>query len=71
MYSETPTVFRRWPAVRPEPPAVEVTFAATVTSGGVGRFTYSAHTNGKIYVENRRAGPPIKVSLLVIGAPLL
>jgi hypothetical protein len=40
------------------------------TTGASGKFTYSAHTDGKIYVENRRAGPPIKVSLLVIGAPL-
>jgi hypothetical protein len=33
-------------------------------------FTYSAHTDGKIYIENRLAGPPRKVSLYVIGAPL-
>jgi Pectate lyase superfamily protein len=40
------------------------------TTGGAGKFTYSAHTNGQIYVENRLAGPPRKVSLYVIGAPL-
>lgn len=44
--------------------------ALTGTSGAVNNFTFSAHTDGKIYVENRLVGPPRKVSLFVIGAPL-
>jgi hypothetical protein len=44
--------------------------ALTGTSGSVGNFTYSAHTDGRIYVENRLAGPPRKVSLFLTGAPL-
>ena len=44
--------------------------ALTGTTGSSGRFTFSAHTDGKIYVENRLVGPPRTVSLFVIGAPL-
>jgi hypothetical protein len=44
--------------------------ALTGTSGNSGVFTFSAHTDGKIYVENRLVGPPRTVSLFVIGAPL-
>jgi hypothetical protein len=33
-------------------------------------FTFSAHSDGKIYVENRLVGPPRTVSLFVVGAPL-
>jgi hypothetical protein len=44
--------------------------ALTGTTGDPGKFTFSAHTDGKIYVENRLVGPPRKVSLFVIGAPL-
>jgi hypothetical protein len=42
----------------------------TGTTGDPGEFTFSAHSDGKIYVENRLAGPPRTVSLFVIGAPL-
>ena len=42
----------------------------TGTTGNTNRFTFSAHTDGKIYVENRLAGPPRTVSLFVVGAPL-
>jgi hypothetical protein len=35
-----------------------------------GKFTFSAHSDGKIYVQNRMSGPPRTVSLFVIGAPL-
>jgi hypothetical protein len=42
--------------------------ALTGTTGSVGKFTYSAHTDGKIYIENRRAGPPHTVAVYVIGA---
>jgi Pectate lyase superfamily protein len=42
----------------------------TGTTGDPGKFTFSAHSDGKIYVENRLVGPPRKVSLFVIGAPL-
>ena len=45
--------------------------ALTGTTGAVNKFTFSAHTDGKIYVENRLVGPPHKVSLFVIGAPAL
>jgi hypothetical protein len=44
--------------------------ALTGTSGDTGRFTFCAHSDGKIYVENRMSGPPRTVSLFVIGAPL-
>jgi hypothetical protein len=44
--------------------------ALTGTTGDPGKFTFSAHSDGKIYVENRLVGPPRKVSLFVIGAPL-
>ena len=44
--------------------------ALTGTSGNSGVFTFSAHSNGKIYVENRLVGPPRTVSLFVVGAPL-
>ena len=44
--------------------------ALTGTTGNSGRFTFSAHSDGKIYVENRLVGPSRTVSLFVIGAPL-
>ncbi|MEM7022796.1 MAG: glycosyl hydrolase family 28-related protein [Pseudomonadota bacterium] len=44
--------------------------ALTGTSGNANVFTFSAHTDGKIYVENRLVGPPRTVSLFVVGAPL-
>jgi hypothetical protein len=44
--------------------------ALTGTTGNPGRFTFSAHSDGKIYVENRLVGPSRTVSLFVIGAPL-
>lgn len=44
--------------------------ALTGTTGDPDTFTYSANADGKIYVENRLAGTPRKVSLYVIGAPL-
>jgi hypothetical protein len=34
------------------------------------KITFSAHTDGKIYVQNRMVGAPRKVHLFVIGAPL-
>ena len=43
--------------------------ALTGTSGAAGKFTYAAHTDGKIYIENRRAGPAHTVAVYVIGAP--
>ena len=42
--------------------------ALTGTTGSVGAFTYSAHTDDKIYIENRRSGPPHTVAVYVIGA---
>jgi hypothetical protein len=42
--------------------------ALTGTTGTAGKFTYSAHTDGRIYLENRRAGPPHTVAVHVIGA---
>jgi hypothetical protein len=42
--------------------------ALTGTTGTAGKFTYSAHTDGKIYIENRRSGPPHTVAVYVIGA---
>ena len=44
--------------------------ALTGTSGDPDKFTFSAHTDGRIYVENRLVGSPRTVSLFVIGAPL-
>jgi hypothetical protein len=44
--------------------------ALTGTTGTAGKFTYSAHTNGKIYIENRRSGPPHSVAVYVVGAAL-
>jgi Pectate lyase superfamily protein len=44
--------------------------ALTGTSGNVGSFTFSAHTDGKIYIENRLVGSSRTVSLFVVGAPL-
>jgi hypothetical protein len=44
--------------------------ALTGTTGNSGKFTFSAHSDGKIYVENRLIGPPRIVSLFVVGAPL-
>lgn len=42
--------------------------ALTGTTGTAGKFTYSAHTDGKIYIENRRSGPPHTVAVYVVGA---
>jgi hypothetical protein len=55
-----------------DPPTVQLTAGTALTgaTGSAGAFTFSAHTDGKIYVENRLVGPPRKVSLFVIGAPL-
>jgi hypothetical protein len=44
--------------------------ALTGTTGDPDEFTFSAHTDGRIYVENRLGGSPRTVSLFVIGAPL-
>jgi hypothetical protein len=44
--------------------------ALTGTTGSPGKFTYSAHTDGKIYIENRRVGSPHTVAVYVIGAPV-
>ena len=54
----------------PSPSDVEVRqlTALTGTTGTAGKFTYSAHTDGKIYIENRRSGPPHTVAVYVIGA---
>jgi hypothetical protein len=56
----------------PNPPTVELTAgtALTGTTGSPDVFTFSAHTDGKIYVENRMVGPSRTVHLFVIGAPL-
>ena len=43
--------------------------ALTGTTGTPGNFTYSAHSDGKIYIENRRSGPPHTIAVFVIGAP--
>jgi hypothetical protein len=43
--------------------------ALTGTTGTAGKFTYSAYSDGKIYIENRRSGPPHTVAVYVIGAP--
>ena len=44
--------------------------ALTGTSGNPNKLTFSAHSDGRIYVENRLVGAPRTVSLFVIGAPL-
>src|SRR5690606_33926644 len=44
--------------------------ALTGTSGNPDKLTFSAHSDGRIYVENRMAGAPRTVSLFVVGAPL-
>jgi hypothetical protein len=43
--------------------------ALTGTTGDPDEFTFSAHSDGRIYVENRLVGSPRTVSLFVIGAP--
>lgn len=60
------------PAVNPAMSDVEVAqlTALTGTTGNPNVFTFSAHTDGKIYVENRLSGPSRQVSLFVIGVPL-
>ena len=40
------------------------TGALTGTTGAAGNFTVSAHTDGRIYLENRRAGP-ITVNIII------
>ncbi|MGH6905065.1 MAG: hypothetical protein ACREIR_20260, partial [Geminicoccaceae bacterium] len=59
------------PGVNPAMSDVEVEqlTALTGTTGSNNVFTFSAHTDGKIYVENRKVGSRT-VSLFVIGAPL-
>jgi hypothetical protein len=42
----------------------------TGITGNPNRLTLSAHSDGRIYVENRLVGAPRTVSLFVIGAPL-
>jgi hypothetical protein len=49
---------------------VKQLMALTGTTGSVNVFTFSAHSDGRIYVENRMVGSPRTVSLFVIGAPL-
>ena len=50
--------------------AVAQLTALSGTTGAVGKFTYSAHTNGKIYIENRRSGSSSHtVAVYVVGAP--
>jgi hypothetical protein len=44
--------------------------ALTGTTGDTGVFTFSAHTDGKIYIENRMGGPPRTISLFLVGAPI-
>jgi hypothetical protein len=60
------------PAQSPAMSDVEVKqlTALTGTSGNANMFTFSAHTDGKIYVENRKVGAPRTVSLFIVGAPL-
>ncbi len=43
--------------------------ALTGTTGTAGKVTYSAHTDGKIYIENRRSGPALTLAVHVVGAP--
>lgn len=40
------------------------------TTGNDGKLTFSAHTDGKIYIENQRAGPLLRVAVHVVGAPV-
>ncbi len=49
--------------------AVAQLTALTGTTGAAGKLTYSAHVDGKIYVENRRSAPPLTIALYVLGAP--
>jgi Pectate lyase superfamily protein len=42
--------------------------ALTGTTGTAGKFTYSAHSDGKIYIENRRPGSPHTIAVYVVGA---
>jgi hypothetical protein len=60
------------PAENPQMSDVEVVqlTALTGTTGSSNVFTFSAHTDGKIYVENRKVGMPRKVSLFIVGAPV-
>lgn len=53
-------------------PTVEVMqlTALTGTTGNPNVFTYAAHSDGRIYVENRMSGSSRKVSLFVVGVPL-
>lgn len=44
--------------------------ALTGTTGNPDKFTISAHSDGKIYVENRMPGTARRLSLHLIGAPL-
>ncbi len=44
--------------------------ALSGTTGNPNVVTFSSHTDGKIYVENRMSGSPRTVHLFVIGAPL-
>jgi len=44
--------------------------ALTGATGDTGVFTLSAHTDGKIYIENRMSGPPRTISLFLVGAPI-
>jgi hypothetical protein len=50
--------------------AVQHGTALTGSTGAPDKFTFSAHTDGRIYVENRMVGAPRTVHLFVIGAPL-
>jgi hypothetical protein len=58
--------------MNPVPSDVEVEplTALTGTTGNPNMFTFSAHIDGKIYVENRKSGSPRTVSMFVVGAPL-
>jgi hypothetical protein len=60
------------PAQNPAMSDVEVVQLTplTGTTGDPNVFTFSAHTDGKIYVENRKVGSPRTVSLFVVCAPL-
>ena len=60
------------PAENPAMSEVEVAqlTALTGTSGNPNKLTFSAHSDGRIYVENRLVPSPRTVSLFVIGAPL-
>jgi hypothetical protein len=60
------------PAQNPAMSEVQVAqlTALTGTTGSADVFTFSAHSDGKIYVENRLAGAPRKVSLFLTGVPL-